>query len=150
MALIMQSLRLPKTPLRVLSLLGLAIFFIVIGCDHFIRPNFYVGIMPPYLPAHLELVYLSGLLEILGGVAVLIGALRRLAGVGLMVLLVAVYPANVHMAMHPELFPELDLGALYARLALQFVFLYWVYASTLATPRVAQSATEIADRLSVD
>lgn len=150
MALIMQFLRLPKTPLRVLSLLGLAMFFIAIGCDHFIRPNFYVGIMPPYLPAHLELVYLSGLFEILGGLAVLIGALRRLAGVGLMVLLVAVYPANVHMAMHPEFFPELNLSALYARLALQFVFLYWVYASTLATPRPAQNATEIEDRFTVD
>ena len=146
----MQSLKLPKTSLGVVSLLGLAVFFIAIGCDHFIRPNFYVGIMPPYLPAHLELVYLSGLFEVLGGVAVLFGALRRWAGVGLMVLLVAVYPANVHMAIHPELFPELGLGALYARLALQFVFLYWVYATTLATPRAAQSATEIEDRLSVD
>ena len=96
MALMMQFLQLPKTPLRVLSLLGLAVFFIAIGCDHFIRPNFYVGIMPPYLPAHLELVYLSGLFEILGGMALLIDASRRLAGVGLMVLLVAVYPANVH------------------------------------------------------
>ena len=54
------------------------------------------------------------------------------------------------MAMHPELFPELDIGALYARLALQFVFLYWVYATTLATPRLAKSATEIEDRLTVD
>ena len=78
----MQSLKLPKTSLGVLSLLGLAMFFIAIGCDHFIRPNFYVGIMPPYLPAHLELVYLSGLFEVLGGVAVLFGALRRWAGVG--------------------------------------------------------------------
>jgi uncharacterized membrane protein len=146
----MQFLQLPKTPLRVLSLFGLAVFFIAIGCDHFLRPNFYVGIMPPYLPAHLELVYLSGLFEILGGVTVLIGALRRWVGVALMVLLVAVYPANVHMAMHPELFPELDIGALYARLALQFVFLYWVYATTLATPRLAKSTTEIEDRLTVD
>lgn len=145
-----QFLQLPKTPLRVLSLFGLAVFFIAIGCDHFLRPNFYVGIMPHYLPAHLELVYLSGLFEILGGVTVLIGALRRWVGVALMVLLVAVYPANVHMAMHPELFPELDIGALYARLALQFVFLYWVYATTLATPRLAKSATEIEDRLTVD
>jgi uncharacterized membrane protein len=146
----MQSLKLPKTSLGVPSLLGLAVFFIAIGCDHFIRPDFYVGIMPPYRPAHLELVYLSGLFEVLSGVALLFGALRRCAGVGLMVLLAAVYPANVHMAMHPELFPKLGLGALYPRHALQLVFLYWVYATTLATLLAAQSATEIEDRLSVD
>ena len=68
--------RLPKR----LALVGLSLFFVVAGVNHFVNPNFYVEIMPPYLPAHRELVYLSGVLEILGGVAVLVPGIRTTAG----------------------------------------------------------------------
>jgi uncharacterized membrane protein len=123
-------LQLPQSVPRRLALLALAVFFVGAGVNHFANPDFYVRIMPPYLPAHLELVYLSGVLEVLGGLAVLVPGIRGLAGWGLIFLLVAVYPANVHMALHPELFPSMSTFALYARLPLQLVFIAWAYWAT--------------------
>ena len=81
-------------------------------------------------PLHLEAVYLSGLFEILGGVGVLIARTRSIAGWGLLVLLIAVYPANIYMALTPEAFPDIPLFVLYFRLALQFLFFYWAYSIT--------------------
>ena len=81
-------------------------------------------------PLHLEAVYLSGLFEILGGVGVLIARTRSIAGWGLLVLLIAVYPANIYMALTPEAFPDFPLFALCFRLALQFLFFYWAYSIT--------------------
>ena len=86
--------------------------------------------MPPIFPLHLEAVYLSGLFEILGGVGVLIARTRSIAGWGLLALLIAVYPANIYMALTPEAFPDISLFALYFRLALQFLFFYWAYSIT--------------------
>ena len=86
--------------------------------------------MPPIFPLHLEAVYLSGLFEILGGVGVLIARTRSIAGWGLLALLIAVYPANIYMALTPEAFPNISLFALYFRLALQFLFFYWAYSIT--------------------
>jgi uncharacterized membrane protein len=123
-------LQLPQSVPRRLALLALAVFFVGAGVNHFANPDFYVRIMPPYLPAHLELVNLSGVLEVLGGLAVLVPGIRGLAGWGLIYLLVAVYPANVHMALHPELFPSMSTFALYARLPLQLVFIAWAYWAT--------------------
>ncbi len=123
-------LQLPQQRAKQLALLALAAFFVAAGVNHFLTPDFYVGIMPPYLPAHLELVYLSGFFEVLGGVAVLVPGVRALAGWGLILLLLAVYPANLHMALHPELFPEVPTFALYARLPLQFVVIAWAYWAT--------------------
>jgi len=118
--------RLPKR----LALVGLSLFFVVAGINHFVNPNFYVQIMPPYLPAHRELVYLSGVLEILGGVAVLIPGIRTTAGLGLVLLLVAIFPANLHMALNPEQFPGMSPAVLYARLPLQALFIAWAYWAT--------------------
>src|SRR3954451_19842014 len=84
----------------------LGILFMAAGANHFINPDFYARIMPPYLPWHLELVYLSGVLEILFGTLVLIPTLAPFASWGLIALLIAVFPANIHMALHPELYPE--------------------------------------------
>ena len=123
-------LQLPKGRARRLALLALAAFFVVAGANHFVHPDFYLGIMPPYLPAHLELVYLSGFFEALGGVAVLVPGVRARAGWGLILLLMAVYPANVHMALHPELFPDISAFMLYARLPLQVLFVAWAYWAT--------------------
>jgi uncharacterized membrane protein len=116
--------------LRKLSLFGISVFFIYFGIDHFINPEFYLSIMPPIFPLHLEAVYLSGLFEILGGVGVLIARTRSIAGWGLLALLIAVYPANIYMALTPEAFPDISLFALYFRLALQFLFFYWAYSIT--------------------
>jgi len=117
----------PKSIVRGLALLVAALFFVAAGVAHFTNAEFFVAIMPPYLPAHLELVYLSGILEILGGVGILVASTRRFAGYGLMALLAAVYPANLHMAINPELFPDVSPTALYARLPLQFVFAAWIW-----------------------
>jgi uncharacterized membrane protein len=112
---------------RRIALLGLAAFFLAGGIAHFLYAEFFVAIMPPYLPAHLALVHVSGVLEILGGLGVLHAATRRAAGVGLLVLVVAVFPANLHMALHPEQFAVFPSWALYARLPLQLVILAWVW-----------------------
>jgi len=108
----------------------LGVTFLVTGALHFLRPRAYEAIMPPWLPRHRELVYASGLAEIAGG-AGLMTARRRPAGWWLIATLVAVFPANVHMALHPERFPKVPGGrrALYARLPLQAAFIAWVRAA---------------------
>lgn len=105
----------------------LGIFFIGAGANHFLNTAFYVRIMPPYLPWHLELVYLSGVLEALLGILVLVPRYTFLAAWGLIALLIAVFPANVHMAMNPDQFPELNPVLLWVRLSFQAVFVAWAY-----------------------
>tara|TARA_B100000579_G_scaffold111446_1_gene89083 strand:+ start:37 stop:432 length:396 start_codon:yes stop_codon:yes gene_type:complete len=121
-------MNLPQGFLRKACIFGLSAFFIIFGIDHFVNPDFYLSIMPPNLPFKLEAVYVSGLFEILGGVGVLLAATRKIAGLGLVALLVAVYPANIYMALNPEAFPDVPLSALYFRLILQFLFFYWAYS----------------------
>lgn len=123
-------LQLPRKLGKRLGLLALAAGFALAGANHFLNPGFYLKIMPPYLPAHLELVYLSGFFEVLGGIGVLVPRVRAVAGWGLVLLILAVYPANIHMAVHPELFPELPTFALFARLPLQFPLIAWAYWAT--------------------
>ena len=86
---------LPKGLWRKIVLIGLAAFFINVGIDHFINPDFYLSIMPPAFPLHAEAVYISGFFEILGGIGVLIPRFRRFSGWGLVALLIAVYPAKI-------------------------------------------------------
>lgn len=86
--------------------------------------------MPPYLPWHLLLVYLSGFVETALGALLLAPRLQRLAAWGLMALLVAIFPANIHMAIHAELFPEFSSPMLWARLPMQAVLIAWVYRDT--------------------
>lgn len=120
----------------------LGFFFVTAGANHFLNAGFYVRIMPPYLPWHLELVYLSGFLEVALGVLVLVPKCTSLAAWGLIALLIAVFPANLHMALNPELFPEFSPALLWARLPFQAVFIAWAYwftraAVTAAEPRAA-------------
>ncbi len=105
----------------------LGAFFVVAGVNHFRNPAFYVAIMPPYLPWHLPLVYISGLFEVAFGVMLLVPKTTRLAAWGLMLLLVAIFPANLHMALHPELYPRIAAALLWARLPLQGVLLAWAF-----------------------
>ena len=125
-------LRLPQKWSRITSLLCLSIFFCFIGFDHFISPTFYLNIMPQQWPLKLEAIYISGLFEIIGGICILFSRLRKFAGWGLIALLIAVYPANIHMVVNHHLFPDISLVMLYFRLALQFVFVYWVFSVTLS------------------
>ncbi len=103
----------------------LAIAFVLAGINHFINAPFYLKMMPPVLPAPLFLIYLSGVFEIVLGAMLLIRKFSRLAAWGLIALLIAVFPANIYMAMNAQLFPEFNPLALYLRLPLQFVIILW-------------------------
>ena len=105
----------------------LAAVFVGAGVNHFVNPAVYVRIMPPYLPWHLELVYVSGVFEVVLGVLLLVPRWTRLAAWGLIALLVAVFPANVHMALHADQFPEIPPVALWVRLLFQGVFVLWAF-----------------------
>jgi uncharacterized membrane protein len=104
--------------------------FIAAGTLHFVMPRPYEAIMPPWVPAHRAMVYASGVAEAAGG-AGLLTRHRRWAGWWLIATLVAVFPANVHMALHPEDFRQVPGGrtALWARLPLQAAFIAFVRAA---------------------
>ncbi len=110
----------------------LAIFMVGAGTMHFVRTDFYVKIMPPYLPLHRELAYLSGVFEIVLGVFLLIPRFSRLAAWGIFALLIAVFPANIYVYQHQELIPGSPILHL-LRLPLQGVFLLWAYWHTRPT-----------------
>lgn len=102
--------------------------FVFAGVMHFIIPKAYRRIMPPYIPAPMAMVYASGVAEAVGGAALMHPRTRRAGGWWLVATLLAVFPANVHMALHPDDFPKVPGGkrALYARLPVQAVFIAWV------------------------
>lgn len=104
-----------------------AILLVAAGANHFFNTPFYLRIMPPYLPRPLLLVYLSGLAEIFLGVLLLVPGFTRVAAWGVMALLVAVFPANLHMAFNRGLYPEYGEAALWARLPLQLLLIAWAY-----------------------
>ena len=108
----------------------LAVFFTAAGALHFLRPGMYEEIMPDYVPAHRELVFASGTAEIAGGLGVVPQRTRRLAGLWLAATLVAVFPANVHMALHPDRYPGLSPALLWGRLTLQPLAIWWALAAT--------------------
>ncbi len=122
----MELLQRARAPARVL----LGAIFIAAGLNHFRDPASYARMIPPYLPFPLALVYLSGLLEIAGGAGVFVSRVRAAAGWGLILLLVAIFPANLHMALHPEQFPGISAMVLWARLPLQVVLIAWTYWAT--------------------
>lgn len=101
--------------------------YVLAGVGHFVATRMYMGIMPDYLPAHRELVLLSGVAEIAGGVGVLVPRTQRAAAWGLVVLLVAVMPANVWMVQHSERYPGVPVWAMWVRLPLQGVLIWWAW-----------------------
>jgi uncharacterized membrane protein len=107
----------------------LAVIMAAAGVIHFVNPQIYVSIMPKYLPWHLGLVYASGFLEILFGVGLLTG-FSSVAAWGLIALFVAVFPANLNMALHPELAPQIPSFFLWLRLPLQAVLIWWAWQFT--------------------
>ncbi len=108
--------------------------FVLAGVLHFVAPKVYVRIVPPYLPAPEALVYASGLAEIAGGVGLSVPRWRRPGGWWTIATLLAVFPANLHMALHPADYPKIPGGrvSLYARLPLQAVFIAWVRSAMRA------------------
>jgi uncharacterized membrane protein len=118
------------------SRLALAAFFTFTGTMHFLKPRFFEAIVPPAIEsAKKEVVAVSGAAEIAGGLAVLHPATRRFGCLWLLALLVAVFPANIHMAVNPEQIKGLDLRkiprwALWGRLPLQPLAMLWVWRAT--------------------
>ena len=108
----------------------LGAFFIAAGINHFWHTAFYVAMMPPYLPWPLVLVYLSGVAEFSLGALLLFKRWQFWAGWGLVALSVAVFPANLHMALHPELFTQFSATRLWLRLPLQGVIIFWAWCYT--------------------
>ncbi len=113
--------------LKLVMLHLFGILFVVTGFLHFLIPNFYVNIMPPYLPWPLGLVYLSGACEIALGVLLMIPRFKVLAAWGLIALLIAVFPANLHMALNTEQYPQHSPLILWLRLPLQGLLIAWAY-----------------------
>lgn len=107
-----------------------AVVFTAAGTLHFLRPGMYEKIMPDYLPAHHELVLASGAAEIAGALGVVPERTRRVAGLSLVATMVAVFPANVHMALHPNRYPGLSPALLWARLPLQGLAIWWILSAT--------------------
>src|SRR5262245_34043587 len=106
--------------------------FILAGFNHFRNPDFYTRIMPPYLPWPLALHLIAGGFEFALGVMLLIPRFQKLAAWGLIALLLAVYPANIHMAVNHDQFPEVTMTFHWIRLPLQFVAIAWAWWFTKA------------------
>ena len=114
--------------IRLFSIIIMSIFYVSVGVNHFTIPEWFLQIVPPRLPYKLELVYISGFLEILLGVMLLIPATRFYAAWGLILLLIAVYPANIYLAQTNGAAMNTTPLVAWGRLPFQFVFIalaYW-------------------------
>lgn len=119
----------PASRKRSRLLLGMA--FVGAGVNHFVMPRAYQRIVPPSMKDRAQsLVTVSGVAEVLGGLGVLLPWTRRPAGLGLIALLAAVFPANLYMARTPEHFRKIPRWALYARLPLQPLMMWWAWRAT--------------------
>ena len=105
----------------------MGVLYVAAGAGHFIVTRAYMRIMPDYLPGHRELVLISGVAEIAGGLGILYRPTRRAAAFGIIVLLIAVSPANLWMAQHPERFPNIPQWISWLRLPLQLPLIWWAF-----------------------
>jgi len=107
----------------------LTVAMVAAGINHFVSPDTYIAMMPDALPAHRVLVYLSGIAETAGGLGLILPATRKLAAWGLILVFVAVFPANLNMALNdvPLGGSSIPSWALWARLPLQLVFIAWAW-----------------------
>lgn len=124
--------------MKIAGLAFVFLWFAIGGIAHFTSSQKFVAIMPPYMPLHLEAVYISGVFEILGALGLLFVRTRRMAGLGLIALTILVTPANVHMWLNPDLFPTIPPLVLLIRLPVQaaLILLIW-WVSKPFKPKVA-------------
>lgn len=113
----------------------LAAFFIAAGINHFRVPQRYIAIIPPYIPDRATANVISGAAEIAGGLGILVPATRKAAGWGLIALLVAVFPANVHMAQNGVPGIRIPTWMLWMRLPLQIPLILWVHRVCIKRPK---------------
>ena len=116
------------------------VLFILAGLNHFLNPGFYIDIMPPYLPWHGPLVAISGVAEVALGALLLFRRWSIAAAWGLIALLVAIFPANLHMAINAPLYPSISPVALWLRLPLQGLLIAWAYWYTRPSINPARRA----------
>jgi uncharacterized membrane protein len=108
-----------------------ASIFIAAGIMHFVRTDFFLKIMPPYVPWHLEIVYVTGVMEIILGICLMVPRLQRLAAWSLVAFLIAVFPANIHVFMNQQII-QAPPAAHICRLLLQGVLVAWAWSYTRA------------------
>lgn len=109
----------------------MGLFYLIAGINHFINPVFYIKMIKDFLPFPKEIIYLSGFIEIVLGIAVCFSATRKFAAFGIVALLIAVFPANIYMALYPEKW-HFSTSMLYLRLPLQALLIYWaIYTARL-------------------
>ncbi len=119
----------PRRGSRLLSLV-----FVIAGVNHFVIPRPYRQIVPPWTARWAgadTIVAVSGVAEVAGGLGVLVPSTRRISGLWLIALLAAVFPANLHMALNPDEFPRIPRWALFARLPLQPLAMWWAWRTTM-------------------
>jgi len=115
---------------KIAGLVVVFLWFMLGGIAHFTNTQFFVDIMPPWIGYHEEIVYISGVFEILGALGILLPATRQWAGNGLLLLVICVTPANVHMWLNPELFPDVPEAFLSVRLGVQVALLSLIWWGT--------------------
>lgn len=117
-----------KFKIKTISIIIMSLFYIMAGTNHFINPDWYVHIVPPILPFKTAIVYISGILEIILGSLLIFPKTRFIAGWGLIILLVAVYPANIYVALTNGEAMDITPLIAWGRLPFQFVLIglaYW-------------------------
>jgi uncharacterized membrane protein len=119
----------PMSKARTISKYVYGIFLMIAGANHFVMPDVYMKIMPPYLPWHLPLVYLSGVAEFGLGALLLVPRFTRIAAWGIIALMIAIFPANIYLYQHQEILPAPPIMHL-LRLPLQGVLIWWAYTLT--------------------
>ena len=120
----------PESALKLIGLTIVFAWFFVGGIAHFTATEFFVAIVPPWFPWNLLAVYVSGVFEILLALLLLCPAWRAQVGLGLIVLTLAVTPANIHMYLNPDQFPESSETAYLIRLIVQVLLLALIWWST--------------------
>jgi uncharacterized membrane protein len=108
----------------------MSFLYCLAGVNHFLSPAAYKNIMPLWLPYHYPLIYLSGAIEVVLAILLLVGATRRLAAWGLIILLLAVFPANIQMMFNYWQVDDARLWVAILRLPLQPLLIYWAYLFT--------------------
>ena len=112
---------------KLITIYLMSIFYVQIGIKHFTKVDWFMQIMPPYLPWHKELVYLSGVFEIILGIMLVFEKTRFLAGWGLILLLIAVFPANIYLAQTNGAAMNTSPALAWGRLPFQAVFIVLAY-----------------------
>jgi len=133
-----------RLPWRVTAKVGVSMLFVLAGAMHFLGTDTMVAMLPEWVPRRIAIVYATGVLELLGAVGIWISRLERLAGAGLVLLLIGVFPANVYTALNhlPIAGHEDGWRYLLVRLPFEIFLIVWVWRATRgAGPRVTATTT---------